>query len=176
MYREIHCTFVNHGSDEGVMPKDESALTCRCGELMWRKPLRFDDYFIALVSVYIIRRGLPQLLKTDLTVIRTRELCSLSPLNILLRRSRVQWSSCQTLKAFFPLVLHKAGQCILVFRHYTFIRTKHIFSIFIKAMADLMDKLYEKPVLSDSCWTRKFTSKDDRWKELQLIRQRRLNS
>ena len=37
------------GSDEDVMPKLENALACRCGELMGRKPLRFDDYFIALV-------------------------------------------------------------------------------------------------------------------------------
>ena len=37
-------------SDEGVMPKHENTLACRCGELMGRKHSRFDAYFTALVS------------------------------------------------------------------------------------------------------------------------------
>ena len=36
----------------------------------------------------------------------------------------VQWNSRQTLKAFFPLVLLNGRQCIIMFRHYAFIRAK----------------------------------------------------
>ena len=37
-------------SDEGVMPKHNNTLVCRCAVLIGSEPLRLDDYFIALMS------------------------------------------------------------------------------------------------------------------------------
>ena len=69
-------------------------------------------------------RGLPQLLEIVSTVLRTQDIRLMGLLTIPLHYRRVQWNSRETLKSFFPLVLHNGRAAFFVCFGFRLFRAK----------------------------------------------------